>query len=83
MSNTLSYALSPMPTRRLDDRIRQVCAAIAAAGRDPYTADGEVEYLLQDLLDAIHKKVERMRIIAANKLLQGNDANKTDRRMHP
>lgn len=36
--------------------------------------------MLQELLQAIHRKVERMRIIATNKLLQGNDADKQDRR---
>ena len=69
-----------MPTRRLDDRIREICAQISAVGRDPHTTDQEVEILLQKLLDAIHQKVERMRIIATNKLLQGNDADKQDRR---
>jgi hypothetical protein len=69
-----------MPTRRLDDRIREICAQISAVGRDPDSTDQEVEILLQKLLSAIHKKVERMRIIATNKLLQGNDADKQDRR---
>ena len=69
-----------MPTRRLDDRIREICAQISAVGRDPQTTDQEVEILLQKLLDAIHQKVGRMRIIATNKLLQGNDADKQDRR---
>lgn len=72
--------MSATPTRRLDDRIREICAQIAAAGRDPGSTDQEVETLLQKLLDAIHRKVERMRTIAVNKLLQGNDANKEDRR---
>ena len=69
-----------MHTRRLDDRIREICAQISAVGRDPHTTDQEVGILLQKLLDAIHQKVERMRIIATNKLLQGNDADKQDRR---
>lgn len=72
--------MSAIPTRRLDDRIREICARIAVAGRDPSTTDQEVEALLQKLMDAIHRKVERMRIIAVNKLLQGNDADKQDRR---
>jgi hypothetical protein len=69
-----------MHTRRLDDRIREICAQISAVGRDPQTTDQEVEILLQKLLDAIHQKVGRMRIIATNKLLHGNDADKQDRR---
>ena len=66
-----------MPTRRLDDRIREICAQISAVGRDPHSTDEEVEILLQK---AIHQKVQRVRIIATNKLLQGNDADKQDRR---
>jgi hypothetical protein len=69
-----------MPTRRLDDRIREICAQISAVGRDPHSTDKEVEILLRKLLQAIHQKVVRMRIIAGNKLLHGNDADKQDRR---
>lgn len=69
-----------MPTRRLDDRIREICTQISAVGCDPHSTDQEVEILLQKLLEAIHRKVERMRIIASNKLLQGTDADKQDRR---
>jgi hypothetical protein len=69
-----------MPSRRLDDRIREICAQIAAVGRDPRSTDQEVEILLQKLQEAIHQKVQRVRIIASNKLLQGNDADKQDRR---
>ena len=69
-----------MPTRRLDDRIREICAQISAVGRDPESSDQQVETLLQQLLEAIHQKVGRVRIIATNKLLQGNDADKQDRR---
>lgn len=71
-----------MYNRRLDDRIRQICGRIAAAGRNPQTQDGEVEDLLQELLEAIHQKVQRVRIIAVNKLLQGKDADTHERRMH-
>ena len=39
-----------------------------------------MEILLQKLQEAIHQKVQRVRIIATNKLLQGNDADKQDRR---
>jgi hypothetical protein len=69
-----------MPTRRLDDRIRHLCAQISEAGRDPDATDEQVEALLNDLLAAIHQKVARLRLIAANKLLQREDADKQDRR---
>ena len=69
-----------MPTRRLDDRIRSLCAQIAAVARDREVSEEEVSTLLQELLTAIHQKVNRVRIIAANKLLQGKDADKQDRR---
>ncbi len=69
-----------MPTRRLDDRIRQLCNQIAASGSNPAATDQDVETLLQELLKAIHQKVERLRRIAANKLLQGRDADRKDRR---
>jgi hypothetical protein len=68
-----------MPTRRLDDRIREICGQISAVGRDPHSTDQEVEILLKKLQEAIHEKVQRVRIIATNKLLQGNDADKQDR----
>lgn len=70
-----------MPTRRLDDRIRDLCAQIAGAARDHNITDEEASALLQDLRAAIRQKVERVRIIAANKLLKGKDADKSDRRI--
>jgi hypothetical protein len=69
-----------MLARRLDDRIRHICAQIAAAGRDPLSTDKEVEALLQELLAVIHKKVERLRLIATRKLLQAEGADNQDRR---
>jgi hypothetical protein len=71
-----------MHSRRLDDRIRDICAQLTAVGRDPGSTDAEVEVLLQELLRAIHHKMERLRIIARNKLLQGADADNTERRLH-
>jgi hypothetical protein len=52
-----------MHTRRLDDRIRKLCAQITEA------SDGELEAILQDLLGAIHEKIERLRSLAASQLL--------------
>lgn len=71
-----------MPERRLDDRIREICGRIAAVAHNPAVKNEEVEAILQDLRAAIHKKVERVRIIATNKLLQGQDADKVDRRIN-
>lgn len=72
-----------MPTRRLDDRIRQICADLAVAGRDPRIKDEEVESLLEELRASIQKKVQSLRAVAARKLLQGKDADLKDRRLHP
>ena len=52
-----------MHTRRLDDRIRNLCAQITEA------TDGEQEAILQDLLGAIHEKIERLRSLAASQFL--------------
>ena len=64
-----------MPTRRLDDRIRQLCAEIAKtpAGSGPLSP--EVETTLQELLGAIHEKTERVRNLAARKLLRTKGQN--------
>jgi hypothetical protein len=70
-----------MPSRRLDDRIREICAQLTAVGRDPTSTDEQVQLLLQHLMTAIHQKMERLRIIANNKLLQGVDADKSERRL--
>jgi hypothetical protein len=62
-----------MPTRRLDDRIRQLCAEIAntPAGSGPLSP--QVEATLQELLSVIHEKTERLRNLAARKLLGTKD----------
>jgi hypothetical protein len=54
-----------MHSRRLDDRIRHLCAQVSEA------SNGELEAILQELLAAIHEKIERLRCIAANQLLAG------------
>ena len=64
-----------MHTRRLDDRIRFLCAQITDA------TDGELEDVLQELLGAIHEKIERLRSLAASQLLRGKSAR--DRRTTP
>jgi hypothetical protein len=64
-----------MPTRRLDDRIRQLCAELAKtpAGSGPLSP--EVDATLQELLAAIHEKMERLRKLAVRKLLKTTDKN--------
>jgi hypothetical protein len=54
-----------MHTRRLDDRIRRLCAEIAKA------SNGELEAILQELLMAVHEKIEDLRGLATNQLLGG------------
>jgi hypothetical protein len=54
-----------MHTRRLDDRIRQLCARVKGA------SNAELEGVLQELLSAIHEKIERLRGLAATQLLAG------------
>jgi len=62
-----------MPKRRLDDRIRELCDKAGAAANGPQPDDGQLESILQQLLGAIHEKVERIRTLAAKKLLQPAD----------
>jgi hypothetical protein len=64
---TFAAASSPLSVhrRRLDDRIRYLCAQAREASR------GEVEEILQELLGAVHEKIERLRALAANQLLGG------------
>ena len=52
-----------MHTRRLDDRIRHLCVQVTKASNE------ELEAILQDLLSAIHEKIERLRSLAASQLL--------------
>ena len=54
-----------MPARRLDDRIRHLSTQMMEA------SNGELEAILQELLAAIHEKLERLRIRAAQRFLLG------------
>lgn len=54
-----------MPSRRVDDRIRSLSVQLIDAPQE------ELETLLQRLLAAIHEKMERLRGLAANRLLGG------------
>ncbi len=64
-----------MHTRRLDDRIRHLCVQVTEASNE------ELEAILQDLLAAIHEKIERLRSLAASQLLGRKSAK--DRRSTP
>ena len=58
-----------MPSRRLDDHIRHLCARLAPTSEPNAMSSAETEKTLQDLLSAIHEKVGRLRNLAATKLL--------------
>jgi hypothetical protein len=58
-------ASSPMPSRRLDDRIRHLSDQATDAAGD------ELDVILANLLAAIHEKMERLRSLAINSFLGG------------
>jgi hypothetical protein len=60
-----------MLKRRLDDRIRDLCTQVRTGTTDGEGRSAEVDATLQELLDAIHEKVQRLRALAAQKLLAG------------
>lgn len=69
-----------MPTRRLDDHIRKLCAEIAKAPTGSGPLSPEMEATLEELLKAIHEKTERIRSLAAKQLLQTADPNEKPRK---
>jgi hypothetical protein len=69
-----------MHSRRLDDRIRELCAKVAAASKTT-TSSSEVNDILQDLLCAVHEKIERLRTLAVQHLV--NREPRTERRATP
>jgi hypothetical protein len=54
-----------VPRRRLDDRLREICAKLRTASAD------ELEDTLQELLALVHRKAERLKARAGRLLLQG------------
>jgi hypothetical protein len=64
-----------MPSRRLDDRIRCLSDQLRDASSD------ELREILPKLLAAIHEKMERLRVLAANRFLGGRPP--TERRATP
>lgn len=69
-----------MPTRRLDDHIRKLCAEIARTPTGSGPISPKVEATLQELLKAIHEKTQRLRTLAATQLLQTPDQNQKPRK---
>jgi hypothetical protein len=69
-----------MPTRRLDDHIRKLCAEIAKTPTGAGPLSPKMEATLQELLKAIHEKTERLRSLAAKKLLQAAGENEKPRK---
>jgi len=51
-----------VPSRRLDDRIRELCCQVISAG------EGELEPLIEDLKSALREHNGRLRKLAAAKL---------------
>lgn len=68
-----------MPTRRLDDRIRELCAEISKTPTGAGPLSPKVEATLQELKKAIHEKTERIRGLAAEKLLQTSISDQNEK----
>jgi DNA-directed RNA polymerase specialized sigma24 family protein len=58
-----------MHKRRLDDRIRSLCSQLTKA------SNGDMEAILQELMSAIHEKIERLRGLAAGQFIGGKTPN--------
>jgi hypothetical protein len=54
-----------IPQRRIDDRIQDLCVRVQAA------SDDDLQPMLQELLQLLHQKIERLRGRAARLLLKG------------
>lgn len=54
------------PQRRIDDRLRKLCAKAIIA------PDGDRETILQEVLELVHQKSERLKRRAARLLLKGS-----------
>lgn len=63
-----------MPGRRLEDRIRELCAKAATS------SDAETVQVLQELRRALHEHARHLRAMAAEKLTGGTQAHDDDRR---
>ncbi len=63
-----------MPSRRLEDRIRELCAKAATA------SDAETVQVLNELRHALHEHARNLRAMAAEKLTGATRASGDDRR---
>ncbi len=63
-----------MPGRRLEDRIRELCAKAATA------SDAEIVQVLQELRHALHEHARNLRAMAAEKLTGRTQDSNQDRR---
>jgi hypothetical protein len=64
-----------MYTRRLDDRIRCLCVQATEASNE------ELEAILEELLNALHEKIDRLRGLAVSQFIGGRPPK--DRRALP
>jgi hypothetical protein len=69
-----------MYTRRLDDRIRCLCVQVTEASNTE-ASNQELEAILQELLSALHEKIDRLRGLAASQFMGGRPPK--DRRALP
>jgi GTP cyclohydrolase FolE2 len=63
-----------MPGRRLEDRIRELCAKAATA------SDADTVQVLRELREALHQHARHLRALAAEKLTGGMQGPKEERR---
>jgi hypothetical protein len=56
-----------VPSRRLDDRIRELC------GKVGHLSEAEAEPVLRELQVAIGEKIKDLREMAAEQLVEGKD----------
>ena len=63
-----------MPGRRLEDRIRELCAKASTA------SDDETVEVLRELRRALHEHARHLRAMAAEKLTGGTQATNEERR---
>jgi len=55
-----------LPQRRIDDKLRNLCAKVLAA-----SDDGELECVRQEFLALVHEKLQRLKSRAARLFLNG------------
>jgi hypothetical protein len=65
------------PQRRIDDRIRLLCATLSGV------SNGDVKPALKELLILVHQKSERLKLQAVRLLLNGERLEGERRAPHP